>query len=83
MPPFGKSRTHHVHLIEASNGTIEHRLLFRDILRLNEQIRRDYEKLKQQLANGHGEDREYYTDAKSSFITQVLRTHGYDKPISR
>lgn len=83
MPPFGKGRTHHIHLMEASTSSMEHRLLFRDILRLDGQIRRDYEKLKQQLANEHSGDREYYTDAKSLFITQVLRTHGYEKPISR
>lgn len=83
MPPFGKGRTHHIHLIEANNNTIEHRLLFRDILRFDHQLRHDYDALKKQLANEHREDREYYTDAKSSFITQVLRAHGYNKPISR
>ena len=41
MPPFGDKRTHHVHLVAADNETIEHRLLFRDVIKEHVQIRTD------------------------------------------
>lgn len=83
MPPYGEKRTHHVHIVEASNDTIEHRLLFRDILRSNAQVRQDYEALKLKLSEEHVLDRELYTDSKLSFIETTLRKHGYLKSIVR
>jgi GrpB-like predicted nucleotidyltransferase (UPF0157 family) len=83
MPPFGMKRTHHIHIVEATNNTIEHRILFRDILRRDEKIRLEYESLKLKLSKSHLIDREIYTDKKGKFIVKVLRTHGYLKPISR
>lgn len=83
MPPFGMKRTHHVHIVEATNDTIEHRILFRDILRRDQKIRLEYELLKLQLSKSHQMDREAYTDMKGDFIEKVLRAHGYLKPISR
>lgn len=83
MPPFGEKRTHHVHIVESSNNTFEHRILFRDILRSDEQIRQKYEALKLKLSQVHVMDREVYTDRKGEFIESVLRAHGYTKPISR
>lgn len=83
MPPYGEARTHHIHIVQASNDTIEHRLLFRDILRQDEKIRMQYEALKLQLAQSHLKDRELYTDQKASFIQSVLKSHGFHKPISR
>ena len=83
MPPFGEGRTHHVHIVESSNSTMEHRLLFRDILRNNKQIRLDYESLKLKLAHSHLTDRELYTESKLAFIESTLRAHGYTKPITR
>jgi GrpB-like predicted nucleotidyltransferase (UPF0157 family) len=83
MPPYGETRTHHIHIVEASNDTIEHRILFRDILCNNEKIRLEYEDLKVQLSQFHTKDRELYTDKKESFIKSVLQRHGYNKPISR
>lgn len=83
MPPFGKQRTHHVHIVAADNNTIEHRILFRDILRSDKNIRLEYEKLKLKLAKLHLTDRELYTDSKAEFIQSVLHAHGYMKPIRR
>ena len=83
MPPHGEKRTHHVHIVEASNNTIEHRILFRDILRSDAKIRQDYEALKLKLSREQTQDRELYTDNKLSFIESTLRKHGYLKPISR
>ncbi|MDI1351819.1 MAG: GrpB family protein [bacterium] len=83
MPPFGEGRTHHVHIVEANNHTVEHRLLFRDILRRDKRARLDYESLKRRLAQSDNNDREAYTDNKLDFITSLLRANGYKKPISR
>jgi GrpB-like predicted nucleotidyltransferase (UPF0157 family) len=83
MPPYGEKRTHHVHIVESSNDTVEHRILFRDILRGDVQIRQDYEALKLKLSREQMQDRELYTDSKLSFIESTLRKHGYLKSISR
>ncbi|MFA6303003.1 MAG: GrpB family protein [Legionella sp.] len=83
MPPYGEARTHHIHIVHANNDTIEHRVLFRDILRQDEKIRMQYEALKLQLSQSHPTDRELYTDKKAAFIQSVLKSHGFHKPISR
>ena len=83
MPPFGMKRTHHVHILEASNSRVEHSILFRDILRRDQKIRHEYEALKLKLSQSHLASREVYTDMKGKFIKKVLRAHGYTKPISR
>ena len=83
MPPFGEARTHHVHIVEAGNDTIEHRILFRDILRGDKKVRADYQSLKLKLSETCAMDREVYTDSKGEFIKSVLRAHGYLKPIAR
>lgn len=83
MPPFGMKRTHHVHIVEATSDTVEHRILFRDILRQDPKIRSKYESLKLTLSHSYHADREAYTDMKSEFIEKVLRQYGYTKPISR
>jgi hypothetical protein len=83
MPPYGTARTHHVHIISASNNTLEHRILFRDILRRDEKIRSEYELLKINLSQAHATDRERYTDEKGAFIEKVLRAYGYLKSVSK
>ena len=62
---------------------MEHRILFRDILRHDEKIRLDYESLKFTLAKTQATDREAYTDSKSQFIESILRANGYTKNITR
>lgn len=83
MPPFGMKRTHHVHIVEATNDTVEHSILFRDILRRDQKIRLEYESLKLKFSQSHLADREVYTDMEGKFIEKVLRAHSYLKPISR
>lgn len=83
MPPFGMKRTHHIHIISVENNTIEHRVLFRDILRSNEKIRMAYQDLKLALARQYQSDRELYTDKKLQFITDTLRQHGYTRLINK
>lgn len=81
MPPYGEKRTHHVHIVEATNDTFDHRILFRDILRSNAHVRQAYEALKLKLSQESSLDRELYTESKWSFIEETLRRH--DPSINR
>jgi len=72
MPPFGKKRTHHIHLVQYDNKKFTDRLKFRDYLHSNPQDALAYAKLKKNLAVLHPEDREAYTDAKSGFIKTIM-----------
>lgn len=79
MPPFGQGRTHHVHIVESSNHAVEHRILFRDILRNDTKIRLEYENLKLELSQRYPDDRETYTKEKTTFIQTILRAYGSKK----
>ncbi|MGB6295332.1 MAG: GrpB family protein [Rivularia sp. (in: cyanobacteria)] len=57
MPPYGKKRTHHVHVVEI-DGEFWQRRLFRDYLKIHPQEARRYEKLKRDLAARFRDDRE-------------------------
>ncbi len=62
----------HLHAVEASGRFwIEH-LAFRDILRGDARVAAEYESLKRGLAARFARDRGAYTEAKSSFIRNVL-----------
>lgn len=74
MPPFGEKRTHHIHIVDKENKIVHQRILFRDILRRDEKVRKEYEALKIKLANSFSSDREAYTDAKGAFIESVLKS---------
>ena len=45
---------------------------FRDILLNNEDIKRQYEKLKTELADKYKDNRKEYTKSKDDFISKVL-----------
>jgi GrpB-like predicted nucleotidyltransferase (UPF0157 family) len=51
-------------------------LLFRDALRNDPALRREYAALKDRLAVQHAADRDAYTDAKSDFVRSVLKAAG-------
>lgn len=65
--PSSAHRTHHLHLVDERED-LERRLRFRDRLRANPILAREYVALKHALAVRHRDDREAYTDAKSEFI---------------
>ena len=69
----GTPRTHHVHLVSWSSTVWEEHLLFRDRLRSDPDLARDYEAVKRDLAIAHADDRRAYTDAKGPFIRAVIR----------
>lgn len=67
-------RTHQVHLFERSNAEWwDRHLLFRDYLRADPEIAGEYARLKYELSARFGEDRVAYTDAKTHFISEVVR----------
>ena len=71
MPPYGKKRTHHVHVVEFE-GEFWQRKLFRDYLRIHPEEAGRYEKLKRDLAVQFRCDREAYTQRKAEYIAGVM-----------
>lgn len=69
--PSPANRTHHLHLVPVVGQEWLGALAFRDHLRANEHIAREYESLKRRLAIDHPLDREAYTEAKRPFIERV------------
>ena len=73
-----------VHVTEPDHGFLSLNLFFRDYLRTYEKTRRDYERLKLNLAqdikNFECEDGIFpkYTLKKNTFIKQILQKSGYD-----
>jgi GrpB-like predicted nucleotidyltransferase (UPF0157 family) len=67
-------RTHQIHLVERSNAEWwDRHLLFRDYLRAHPEAAQDYARLKRDLSRRLGGDRVAYTDAKSGFISEIVR----------
>ncbi len=75
MPPFGKRRTHHVHVAERPSDMWS-RLKFRDYLCDNEIERENYAALKRSLATQFDNDREAYTAAKNEFVERIMQLAG-------
>ncbi|WP_278926472.1 GrpB family protein [Staphylococcus auricularis] len=69
-----QKRTHHVHIFDQSAyGQIERHLDFRDYLRENPKEARNYEVLKEKLAQRYPENRDKYTEGKEAFIKEIER----------
>jgi len=64
-------RTHHLHFVTV--GFKDEELEFRDILRSDPEIARQYGELKLQLSRQHRHDRISYTEAKGDFIRGTSR----------
>ncbi|WP_375498403.1 GrpB family protein [uncultured Nostoc sp.] len=71
MPPYGKQRTHHVHIVEVNSEFWERRL-FCDYLRRHPEEAKRYETLKRDLAATFQSDREAYTNGKNNYILAVM-----------
>ncbi|HEX4467719.1 MAG TPA: GNAT family N-acetyltransferase [Solirubrobacteraceae bacterium] len=70
--PSPARRTHHLHLVPTGSARYAAELAFRDALRADDALAREYEQLKLTLAGRHADDREAYTQAKAPFIERVL-----------
>src|ERR1035438_3809709 len=79
MPPFGRRRSHHVHVRTPADTT---ELDFRDWLRVFPADAARYAKIKRELAQRFKCNREAYTVAKGEFIQQMLAqvtTYGHSE----
>jgi GrpB-like predicted nucleotidyltransferase (UPF0157 family) len=73
--PHPSRRTHHLHLTPISGQRYRDELEFRDRLRANPDLAQRYADLKRSLARRFEHDREDYTQAKTTFIIEVLAGH--------
>jgi GrpB-like predicted nucleotidyltransferase (UPF0157 family) len=80
LRPRPEARTHHLQVIEQGDPHAGALLAFRDVLRADAGVRREYAGLKEHLARQHGEGRNAYTNAKGAFIERVLRQAGVEPP---
>jgi GrpB-like predicted nucleotidyltransferase (UPF0157 family) len=79
--PRADWRTHHMHLIDDPDELTRY-LRFRDRLRADPELARQYETLKRELAERHRHDREAYTEGKSEFVTLHERRGAAAEPAS-
>jgi GrpB-like predicted nucleotidyltransferase (UPF0157 family) len=71
MPPFGKGRTHHLHVRPTERAAPV--LAFRDYLRAHPQTAQAYAELKRRLSAEHPNERDAYTRGKDDFVAAVLK----------
>jgi GrpB-like predicted nucleotidyltransferase (UPF0157 family) len=69
--PSPQRRTHHLHLVPTGSQRFTDVLAFRDYLRTHQDMARQYEQLKHQLAARHSHDRNAYTDAKTAMVAAI------------
>lgn len=80
LRPRPAARTHHLQVIGDGHPHVAALLAFRDALRAGAGLRREYAALKDQLAARHPGQRNAYTNAKASFVAQVLQRAGLEPP---
>ena len=68
----GEKRTHLLHVVEYGSAIWNEALRFRDALRADPQLAREYETLKITLSEKYAERRAEYTASKAAFIQSVL-----------
>ena len=66
-------RTHHIHVVSSESTAWRNYINFRDYLNAFPEKAREYEALKQNLAERHPNDRVAYTDGKAGLISRLLR----------
>jgi GrpB-like predicted nucleotidyltransferase (UPF0157 family) len=80
MPPYGKQRTHHVHIVQHESEFWQ-RKFFRDYLRMHPEEVQRYAALKRELAERFRSDREAYTDGKRNYIQGVMEKAQHERII--
>jgi GrpB-like predicted nucleotidyltransferase (UPF0157 family) len=71
---FGKgvARTHLLHVVEHGSAEWTNNLCFRDRLRNDPELAKEYERLKEELSRKFSDSRAEYHTAKSKFISEVI-----------
>ena len=62
-----------IHVLEQNDDRYKNMIKFRNILNSNPKILKEYEKLKQDLAEKYPNDRQEYTKSKNEFIQSILK----------
>ncbi len=73
---MGEVRTHHLSLAEPGSDHFRKTIAFRDALRADPALARQYAELKYDLARRYPTDRPAYLDGKTDFVLNVLRSRG-------
>lgn len=68
----GEPRTHQIHMYQSGNKYLLEQLRFRDYLRSNENARKQYEQLKQELCKVNKGNKHQYADDKTTFVMSIL-----------
>ena len=63
---------YHLHLVRFGSEHWKKHVIFRDFLRKNPKVAKEYYALKKELAAKYGTDRLGYTEAKTAFIESVI-----------
>ncbi|MGO1368844.1 MAG: GrpB family protein [Senegalia sp. (in: firmicutes)] len=63
---------HHVHVEKIDSINWLNQILFRDYLRIDDDVRDEYDKLKKKLSLEYANDREIYTLEKADFILNII-----------
>jgi GrpB-like predicted nucleotidyltransferase (UPF0157 family) len=80
LRPRPEARTHHLQVVEGGHPHARALLAFRDALRADAGLRREYASLKERLAAQHPDSRNAYTNAKEAFIQRALQCAGISPP---
>lgn len=69
----GEPRTHQIHMYQSGSEYLQEQLIFRDYLRKNTEVRKEYQQLKMQLAKANKTDKHKYAEEKTTFIQSILK----------
>lgn len=64
--------THLIHIMKYDSERYKNTIIFRDYLKKNLEDKKEYEKLKQELAEKYNNNRKMYTASKHEFIQKIL-----------
>lgn len=67
-----ENRTHFIHVMEVDSKRYQDTIIFRNYLRENKEVLKQYEDLKNNLAKKYAEDRKMYTASKNEFIQKII-----------
>ncbi len=65
--------THHLHIVKFNSGLWKNQIIFRDYLRNNRGVIKEYNELKKELAEKYKDDRKKYVSGKDKFIKSVIK----------
>ncbi|MCF7834133.1 MAG: GrpB family protein [Candidatus Pacebacteria bacterium] len=64
--------THFIHIMEIDSRKYKETLIYRDYLRKNKEVLKEYDNLKKKLAIKYQKERKSYTKAKDEYIKSIL-----------